>query len=119
MEKRSEPPAYVPLQLAAPLRDCFLHCEVKCVRECCGIDAISCDPELIAAWGMQVGLLAVLEAQIQLYDLITAVEDRSQKVNSEFLNHFTCDEAARQELLQFLFAFRTGLLNAADSGKLV
>lgn len=36
------------IEVLYPLSDCFLHSETICVRECCGIDAISDDPELVA-----------------------------------------------------------------------
>jgi hypothetical protein len=106
--------ADVSVEVPLPLQECFLHCEVECVRECCGIDAISTDPELIAAWGRQVGPAAVAEAQRQLGELVAVVEDRSRNVSSLFLNHYTSDEAARQQLLDFLAAFRAGLASIAE-----
>jgi hypothetical protein len=104
----------VSVEVPSPLRECFLHCEVECVRECCGIDAISTDPQLIAAWRQQAGPAAVAEARGQLAELVAAVEDRTHNVSSLFLNHYTCDAAARQQLLEFLAAFRTGLSPDAE-----
>lgn len=97
------------LDVPSPLRECFLHSETVCVRECCGIDSISTDPKVIAAWRREAGPLVVTEAQRQLNELISVIEDRTHRVSSLFLNHYTCDEAARQSLLEFLAAFRTGL----------
>ncbi|MFL5327849.1 MAG: DUF6331 family protein [Gemmataceae bacterium] len=106
----------VSVEVPSPLQECFLHCEVECARECCGIDAISSDPGLIAAWARQAGPAAVADAQRQLADLISIVEDRTHKVSSLFLNHYTCHEAARIQLLDFLAAFRTGLASIAELG---
>jgi hypothetical protein len=106
--------ADVSVEVPSPLQDCFLRCEVECVRECCGIDAISTDPELIVAWGREAGPAAVAKAQQQLASLMAVVEDRSHKVSSAFLNHYTCDEAARQQLLDFLAAFRAGLASEGE-----
>jgi hypothetical protein len=108
--------ADVSVEVPSPLQECFLRCEVECVRECCGIDAISTDPVLIAAWGRQAGPAAVAEAQHQLADLIAVVEDRTHNVSSLFLNHYTCHEAARVQLLEFLAAFLTGLASIAEPG---
>jgi hypothetical protein len=99
----------VEVEVLPPLADCFRHCEVECVRECCGIDAISTDAELIGGWSRQAGTETVGQALGQLRRVIEAVEDRSHKVSSIFLNHYTNDEAARLELLDFLGAFRTAL----------
>lgn len=101
--------ADISLEVPSPLRECFLYCEVECVRECCGISAISTHPDLIATWGRLAGPESVKEAQRQLAELVAVVEDRSRKVVSLFLNHHTGDEAARRELLEFLAAFRRGL----------
>ena len=101
--------ADVSVDVPSPLKECFLHCEVECVRECCGIDAISTAPETIAAWRREAGPAAVAEAGRQLAELVAVVEDRKHKVSSLFLNHYTCHEAARRQLLEFLAAFRTGL----------
>jgi hypothetical protein len=101
--------ADVEVEVPSPLRECFLHCEVHCVRECCGIHAISTDAQLIADWGRQAGPKAVTMALRQLGELIAVVEDRPHKVSSLFLNHYTCHEAARRELLEFLGAFRSAL----------
>jgi len=68
------------------LRDCFLHSEIICVRDCCGLDAISEDPELVAAWGRQIGHHKVLEALAQVVELIAQVQNRSHHVSSSFLN---------------------------------
>jgi hypothetical protein len=99
----------VSIEVQSPLQECFLDCEIYCERECCGIDAFATDPELIANWGRAVGPYRVTEAQRQLTTIIAVVEDRSHNVSISFLNHYTCDEAARHELLQFLEVFRTGL----------
>ena len=106
----------VSVEVPSPLKECFLHSEVHCVRECCGIDAISTDPELIAEWGRQAGLIAVADAKRQLADLVAVVEDRTHNVSSLFLNHYTCHEAARIQLLEFLAAFRTGLASIVAPG---
>jgi hypothetical protein len=102
------------VEVPSPLRECLLHCEIHCVRECCGIDAISTDRELIAAWCRHAGPAAVSETKWQLSELVRVVEDRSKKVSSPFLNHYTCDEAARRELLEFLAAFCAGLASIAE-----
>jgi hypothetical protein len=102
------PMAFVEVEVLPPLADCFRHCEVECVRECCGIDAISTDAELIGGWSIQAGPEAVSQALGQLRLVIEAVEDRSHKVSSLFLNHNT-NEAGREQLLDFLTAFRTAL----------
>jgi hypothetical protein len=70
-------------------------------------------PALIDAWCQQVGPDAVLEARLQLAELIEVVEDRTHLVTSTFLNHRTPNDAARRELLEFLTAFDAGLA-AAD-----
>jgi len=105
--------ADVQLKVPSPLQECFLHCEVVCVRECCGIDAISTEAETIAGWRTQVGLQTVSVALHQLDGLIATVEDRSHKVSSLFLNHYTCDEEARCKLLTFLRTFRSALESGA------
>lgn len=96
-----------------PLGDCFLHCEIECVRECCGIDAIAIDSELMTGWAHQVGPEVVSEALLQLADLIAVVEDRSHKLSCLFLNHDTATDEGREELLAFLNAFRSGLRSGA------
>ena len=108
--------ADVSVEVPSPLQECFLHCEVECVRECCGIDAITTDPEVIAVWGREAGPAAVADARRQLAELVDVVEDRTHNVSSLFLNHYTCHEAARQQLLEFLTAFRTGLAAEAEPG---
>jgi hypothetical protein len=97
------------VEIDSPLSGCFRYCEVDCVRECCGIDSISTDAELIANWAEQAGPAAVDQALGQLNQLIRVVEDRSYKVRSMFLNHYTADEAAREELVTFLQAFQSAL----------
>ncbi|MFI5488485.1 DUF6331 family protein [Micromonospora echinaurantiaca] len=77
------------VEIPAPLSTCIIFCEVECVRACCGIDAISTDPALIEAWCRQVGSVAVVEARLQLAELIEVVDDRSHRVTSTFLNHRT------------------------------
>lgn len=104
----------VSVEIPSPLQECFLHCEVECVRECCGIDAITTDPEVIAAWRRVAGPAKVADALLQLAELVAVVEDRTHNTSSVFLNHYTCDESARQMLLEFLAIFRTGL--ATDMG---
>ncbi|WP_343447930.1 DUF6331 family protein [Micromonospora schwarzwaldensis] len=42
---------------------CLARCEVESVRPCCGIDALSADPALVAAWCRRVGPDAVVEAR--------------------------------------------------------
>ncbi|MEU4664186.1 DUF6331 family protein [Micromonospora chalcea] len=101
--------ADVSVDVPSPLRKCVIFCEVECVRLCCGIDAVSTDPALIEDWCRQMGSAAVIEARRQLAELIEVVEDRSQCVTSDFLNHRTHDEAARRELLDFLTALDAGL----------
>jgi hypothetical protein len=105
--------ADVEVQVPSPLRECFLHCEVNCVRECCGIDAISTEAEMITGWCNQVGPHTVGVALGQLDELIAAVEDRSHKALSTFLNHYTCDEEARHKPLVFLSAFQSALQSKA------
>ncbi len=99
----------VEIEVPSPLRECFLHCEVICVRDCCGIDAISEDPELVAAWGRQVGHQAVLKALSQAEELIAQVQDRSQKITLPFLNAYADGEVTREFLLSFLLAFEAAL----------
>ncbi|MGC1209963.1 MAG: DUF6331 family protein [Micromonospora sp.] len=99
----------VSVEIPAPLSKGVIFCEVECVRACCGIDAISTDPALIEAWCRQVGSVAVVEARLQLAELIEVVEDSSHRVTSTFLNHRTHDDAARRQLLDFLAAFDAGL----------
>lgn len=101
--------AIVQVTIAPPLADCFMDCEVHCVRDCCGIDAISTDSKLIAGWGAKAGPDSVLEALDQLNVLIAMVENRTHKVSCTFLNHYTSDSKARSELLSFLEAFRSAL----------
>ena len=101
--------ADVDIEVPSPLLECFLHCEVDCVRECCGIHAISTDADLIGGWGRQAGPEVVALALRQLGELLTVEGDQSHKVSSQFLNHYTCHEAARRELLEFLRAFRSAL----------
>jgi hypothetical protein len=103
----------VDVDVPSPLRDCFLHCEVECVRECCGIDAISSDEQRIHAWARSVERSVVATAISQLDALIATVEDCSHNVSSSFLNHHTCHNGARTELLEFLGAFRQGLKSVA------
>ncbi|MEU8296235.1 DUF6331 family protein [Micromonospora sp. NPDC048909] len=97
------------VEIPPPLSKCIIFCEAECVRECCGLDAISTDPALIEAWCRQVGSAAVVEARLQLAELIEVVEDLSHRVTSTFLNHRTHDDAARRQLLDFLAAFDAGL----------
>ncbi|MFI6261323.1 DUF6331 family protein [Micromonospora sp. NPDC051006] len=99
----------VSVEMPPPLSKCIIFCEVECVRECCGIDAVSTDPALIEAWCRQVGSAAVVEARLQLAELIEVVGDRSHRLTSTFLNHRTHDDAARRQLLDFLAAFDAGL----------
>lgn len=101
------------LEVLPPLADCFLHCEVNCVRECCGIDAISTDAKLIVEWSRNAGPEVAGQALDQLKWIITAVEDRSNSLSSTFLNHNTRDENARQRLLDFLQALLAGLQSEA------
>ncbi|MFG1938427.1 DUF6331 family protein [Micromonospora tulbaghiae] len=96
--------ADVSVEVPSPLRKCVVFCEVECVRGCCGIDAVSTDPTLIEDWCRQAGSAAVIEARLQLAELIEVVEDRAHRVTSDFLNHRKHDEAARRELLDFLAA---------------
>ncbi len=105
--------ADVLIEVLSPLKECFLHCEVHCVRECCGIDAISTDPDLIAFWTRKVGVAAAAEALRQIDNIITVFEDHSQHLLSPFLNHYTYHEAARLKLLEFLTTFRAGLASGA------
>jgi hypothetical protein len=105
----------VSVDIPAPLSEGIIFCEVECVRACCGIDAVSTDPALIRAWCRQVGSAVVVEARRQLAELVTVVEDRSHRVTSTFLNHYTNDEAARRQLLDFLAAFDAGLAACAAS----
>src|SRR4051794_16877485 len=93
------------VEVTQPLMDCFLKCETQCLRECCGIDAISTNLVEIAEWSRDAGPSLTATALQQLKDLIAVVEDRSHKVSSLFLNHYTCHEAARKQLLEFLEAF--------------
>ncbi|MFG1869713.1 DUF6331 family protein [Micromonospora arborensis] len=99
----------VSVEVPSPLSECIVFCEVECVRPCCGIDAVSTDPALIETWCRRVGPVAVIEARLQLAELIEVVEDRSHRVTSTFLNHRTHDDAARRQLLDFLAAFEAGL----------
>ena len=101
--------ADVSVEIPSPLSRCIIFCEVECVRGCCGIDAVSTDPALIEAWCRRVGSVAVVEARLQLAELIEVVEDRSHRVTSTFLNHRTHDDAGRRQLLDFLAAFDAGL----------
>jgi hypothetical protein len=104
----------VSVEIPAPLRECFLHCETECVRGCCGIDAISTEADVIADWGRKAGSKAVAEALRQLDELVAVVEDRSHNVLSHFLNHYTVDEPARGKLLNFLASFRSGIASIPD-----
>lgn len=106
--------ADVAVEVPRPLLDCFLQCEVNCVRECCGISAFSTDPGTIAEWGRDAGPTRCRDALRQLCELIAVVEDRSNKVMSDYLNHYTWDEKARTELLDFLTAYRAGLESAIE-----
>lgn len=99
----------VEVEVQSPLADLFRHCETKCVRVCCGIDAISTDAKQIGEWTSKAGGGAVDLALHQLGKILVVVEDRSHKVSSKFLNHYTVDETARAELLTFLGAFRCAL----------
>ncbi|MFC0029908.1 DUF6331 family protein [Micromonospora chaiyaphumensis] len=101
--------ADVSVEIPSPLSECITFCEVVCVRECCGIDAVSTDPAVVEAWCRQVGSTAVVEARLQLAELIEVVKDRSHRVTSTFLNHRTPDDAARRQLLDFLAALEAGL----------
>jgi hypothetical protein len=114
--RRASRVADVSVEVPSPLRDCFLHCETECVRECCGIDAIATDPESISAWRREAGPPRVAEARRQLDELVSVVEDRTHNVSSSFLNHYTCDDSARRQLLDFLAAFRAGLAPDAEPG---
>ena len=99
----------VSVEVPFPLQDCFLHCEIYCVRECCGIDAFSTDQELITHWGHQVGPAVVDEARCQLADLVSVVEDRSHQVEVPFLHYYPYNEDTRLQLLEFLIPFLKGL----------
>ncbi|MET8148022.1 DUF6331 family protein [Actinoplanes sp. NPDC049668] len=97
------------VEIPSPLSKCVIYCEVDCVRTCCGIDAVSTDPALIEKWCRQVGPDAVIEARLQLIELIEVTEDRSHRVVSIFLNHYTHDDDGRRQLLDFLAALDAGL----------
>lgn len=73
--------AIVNVTISPPLAECFMDCEVHCVRECCGIDAISTDSNLISNWGAKVGPDSVLQALDQLEELIGLAANRTQKVS--------------------------------------
>jgi hypothetical protein len=103
------------VEVPSPLRDCFLHCETECVRECCGINAITTELETVAAWRSKAGPLAAAQARRQLAELVDVVQDHTHNVSSLFLNHYTVNEAARQQLLTFLAAFQTGLALDTES----
>src|SRR5688572_23875707 len=98
----------VQLEIEAPLRDCFEHCETICIRDCCGIDAIDDRPKIVREWADAQDPKAVAAAMSQLDGLIAATRDRSHRVTSDFLNHFTVDESARSQLLHFFNNFRLG-----------
>ncbi|MEW2442629.1 DUF6331 family protein [Micromonospora marina] len=97
------------VEVASPLRECIIFCEVECVRPCCGIDAVSTDPALVEDWCRHARPGAVAGARRQLAELFEAVEDRCRRVTSDFLNHRTHDETARRELLDFLAALDAAL----------
>ena len=99
----------VDIEVPEPLRDCFLHSEIICVRDCCGIDAISQESELVEAWSRKVGHKKVTQALKQVEELIIQTEDRSHDVSSLFLNACTNGEIGRGELLSFLQAFDAAL----------
>jgi hypothetical protein len=99
----------IEVDIPEPLRGCFLHCEVICVRDCCGIDAISQEHELVAEWGREAGPQAVSQAITQLEQLMAQVQDRSHDFVSMFLNACTVGEIGRAELLSFLQAFKVAL----------
>ena len=105
----------VELDMPEPLRDCSEHSETICVRDCCGIDAISQEPALVAEWGRQKGHQAVLQALRQVEDLIVQVQDRARNVSSSFLNACTCGdgEGGRGEFLSFLQTFKAALRSIA------
>ncbi len=99
----------VELEVPYPLSGCFQHSETLCVRGCCGIDAISDDPELVAQWGRSVGYQVVQQALTQVQVLIAQVEDRSRKVCCSFLNACADGDITRGKLLSFLQAFEAAL----------
>ncbi|MET7807042.1 DUF6331 family protein [Micromonospora chersina] len=101
---------YVSVDVPSPLSQCIIFCEIECVRGCCGIDAVSTDPAVVEAWCREVGSNTVVEARLQLAELIEVVEDRSHRVESAFLNHRTPDHAAGRQLLDFLSALEAGLV---------
>ncbi|SCG35184.1 DUF6331 family protein [Micromonospora halophytica] len=101
--------ADVSVEIPSPLSKCIIFCETECVLGCCGIDAVSTDSALIEAWCRRVGSVAVVEARLQLAELIEMVEDRSHCLASTFLNFRTPDDAARRQLLDFLAALDAGL----------
>lgn len=105
------------VNVPSPLRDCFLHCELICVRECCGIDAISQEPKLVADWGRDAGSQAVNQAITQLEQLIAQVQDRSRDFVSIFLNACTVGDVGRTELLSFLQAFQAALAAVSQTEK--
>src|SRR5947207_11285650 len=94
--KQARPMIDKSVEVPSPLKDCFLHCEVECVRECCGLDAFSTDLELIVGWCRTEGSTVARQALAQLTELQAVAEDRSRKMLCSFLNHFTVDEAARE-----------------------
>ena len=101
--------ATVDLEVSWPLNDCFQHSETICVRECCGIDAISDDPERVAQWGRTVGYKIVQQALSQVQLLIAQVEDRSQRVCIPLLNACATGDITRAKLLSFLQVFEAAL----------
>ena len=101
--------ATVDLEVSWPLNDCFQHSETICVRECCGIDAISDDPERVAQWGRTVGYKIVQQALSQVQLLIAQVEDRTQKVCVSLLIACATSDITRVKLLSFLQAFQDAL----------
>lgn len=106
---RTNEPVTVEIEVLPPLSDCITHCEVHCVRECCGIDAISEDPNLIGEWVARAGLESACLALDQIEALRAVVKDPANLVVSDFLNHKTVNKAARRSLLDFLDAFGLAL----------
>jgi hypothetical protein len=106
---------YVTIQ--SPLAECFEHCEIHCVVDCCGLNAISSDRNVIHEWMRTVGPDTVKVALTQIDDLIAKIQISSRTISISALCHRTFDKQTTDELMAFLQSFKSAFEDAACSLK--
>jgi len=81
----------------------------NCVADCCGLKAFDTSPEEIMRWVRENPAERVERAASQAAELVERISDRRYRYTSGEVNHFTCDEKAREALVEFFQDFATVL----------